>query len=258
MPRAGWCRECGEWVWVDGEGACQHGHSPECVSALYDAQPSGDESETGVEIPAGSPAPRRPDSAGPAPVPGRMVGVGEMPAEVYRFNWGAFLMPGVWGVFYGIWQMIALWLASILAPFAVVSLGGGDATALPSLISASVISEAVVGVARLWAGMNANRLYWQREQLRLSVIPDATPKFEIGKFLRRQRGWGIWGAIILAPTIAINVPASYTQWQKYQMGTTGVMLPLLWLFAEACLGAWLGYRMTVDGPDSGTPAEGRA
>ena len=39
MPRAGWCRECGAWIWVDTADGCPSGHSPECVSDRYEAQP---------------------------------------------------------------------------------------------------------------------------------------------------------------------------------------------------------------------------
>lgn len=194
----------------------------------------------------------------PAPEP--MIGVGPLPTAIYRFNWGAFLMPGIWGLVYGVWQFIGLWMASILLPYGVIALLGGSDTATPTLsvlIGSTVISEAFVGVARLWSGVNANRLLWNREQLRLAVVPGAAPRRPIGKYIRRQRTWAYVGAALLVPAIALTAPAAFTEWQKYNLGAVAVLEPLVWLIAELSLGAWLAYRMTVDGPDAPAPVEGR-
>lgn len=193
----------------------------------------------------------------PAPEP--MIGVGPLAPGAYRFNWGAFLMPGLWGIVYGVWQFIALWMVSILLPFGVIALMGGSDTSTPvlsALIGSTVVSEAFVGIARLWSGMNANRLLWKREQLRLAIVPNAAPKHPIGKYLRRQRTWAYVGAVLLVPAIALNTPAAYAEWQKYSLGILAVIEPLVWLIAELALGAWLAYRMTIDGPDAPAPVEG--
>ena len=33
MPLAGWCRECGDWVWVQDDGGCPAGHAADSVAA---------------------------------------------------------------------------------------------------------------------------------------------------------------------------------------------------------------------------------
>jgi len=39
MPRAGYCAECGTHIWLDAQGGCANGHSAECVSDVYEAEP---------------------------------------------------------------------------------------------------------------------------------------------------------------------------------------------------------------------------
>ena len=37
MPRAGYCSECGQQVWLTSDGYCQMGHHPDAVSGIYEA-----------------------------------------------------------------------------------------------------------------------------------------------------------------------------------------------------------------------------
>lgn len=42
MARAGYCSQCGRYVWLAPDGGCTHGHPAEAVSQVYDAASSSD------------------------------------------------------------------------------------------------------------------------------------------------------------------------------------------------------------------------
>ena len=228
MPRAGWCRECGAWIWVDADAGCPAGHPAESVVDSYDAQP-----------------------VAPAAVRDG-VGEGDAPASMLRFNWGAFFVPGLWALVYGVWPLIGLWLAAVTFPLAlgfavglVVSVRG-DALSLAALIGVTVVSELVVALSRLWTGANANRLYWKREASRLAAGPAAMAVTSVPRFLGRQGKWRVWGATGAVVATAITVPAAAVTWRAYGLGWAAVAEPIVWLGAEIALGIWLSGRMRLE------------
>jgi hypothetical protein len=179
-------------------------------------------------------------------------GKGEMPRVLWRFNWGAFLLPLFWGLTYGSWQVTSAWGVGLMTPL-VLSLmfATGDAQLpLNSLIAITVISEVVVGVLRLWVGVNANRWVWNREALRLQVLTGATPRFSAERYIKRQRTWTTWGAIVVIAGFAVAVPFSVVQWREFELTYVGAAAPVVWLAAEVMLGLWLDARMRAEPPDA--------
>jgi hypothetical protein len=224
MPQAGWCKECGEWVWVDEEGACQHGHGPECVDAVHEQ-----------ETPDAMPEPA-------------FVGVGEPSPALRRFNWGAFLLPLFWGAVYGSWQILGVWMLALISPVFVAALTGGgqQVVTATAVVGVTVVSEVLAGLARLWAGLNANRLLWAREAMRLEYVPSATPRITVDRFVSRQRVWTIWGAVIMGTSSVVSVPITARVWSEYGLTYVGAIMPLVWLAMEVGLGLWLDSRLRAE------------
>lgn len=262
MPRAGWCRECVGWVWVDGDGACQHGHGSECVSALYDARVSGDGPEAPREkapvIPEGEPP--APESQGGLPpvLARRGFGAGEFPDELYRFNWGAFLLPQFWGLAHAAWPIVLAWLLTIFVPIALAGLflGDGGVRTTAAIAGITVLSELTLGGVRLWAGLSANQISWQREARRLTLLEGTNPRFDVARFVSRQRVWAAVGAglallsVVGAAVLAFSVDPAIAQMRE-ELGITGLDagVSVLFLLVEVALGFWLGSRMRSQGPD---------
>ncbi len=228
MPRAGWCRECGEWIWVDEEGACQNGHGSECVDFTYETVPHA------IESPFGG---------------------GEFPRELDRFNWGAFFVPAFWAVAYGTWPILFFWLFTLLLPIFLLMITGsfGQTTLEASIVGVTVISQFAEGVMRLWAGANANAMLWKRETLRLDVVEGSRPRFSLERFVARQRTWTIIGAVIMVLSIAgvvmlAALPGASGDQLREQVGvaSSDAVLALVWAVAEFVLALWLAGKMRAD------------
>lgn len=252
MPLAGWCRECGEWVWIDSEGGCQHGHGPDCVERVHEQAVSTDpDSDEPDPLESASAA----ASVASAPAL-RGFGVGELPDTLNRFNWGAFFLPLFWGATYGSWQVLAVWFVALVSPTALGSLLGGSGGVLgPSaIIGITVASEVLAGLARLWAGANANRLVWRREALRVKVVEGAQARFTVEHFASRQRTWMIWSAVVIGASSVLSVPLTMPVWREYGLTYVGSLMPVAWLLAEVVAGLWLDARMRAEQAEA--PPEG--
>jgi hypothetical protein len=230
MPRAGWCRECGEWVWVDADDACANGHGAECVTGIYDAAPKTAE---------------------------RGVGQGEMPAKLDRFNWGAFFVPFFWGIVFGVWPIVYLWLLAFMSPLLLLMLVGSGGTDMmrASMTGVIVISEIINGAVRLWVGMNANRLLWKREERRLEMTSGATSRFSVASFSARQRTWAVVGGVVTVLSVVVVsgaavLPGDIGEQLRTQISLTPLeaALSVVWLGAEIALGVWLAVKMRQDTP----------
>lgn len=68
MAKAGYCHDCGAYVWLDDAWACPAGHSRERVNAWYDTD-TGQPLTPPAADPAPAPAPAAPAPAAPAPQP---------------------------------------------------------------------------------------------------------------------------------------------------------------------------------------------
>ena len=93
----------------------------------------------------------------------------ELPKELKRFNWGACLLPWIWGI--GNNVRVALWgLLCFLMWIPVI----GAIIALGLLIF------------QIWLGINGNRLAWNSKRWN-----------NIEHFNDVQRKWAMWSVIIL-------------------------------------------------------------
>jgi len=227
MARVGWCTDCGEWVWLDVEGSCEKGHGPDCVEKVHEQKGLSGEKLASY-------------------------GVGKIPAVIRRFNWGAFMLPLFWGAAYGSWQIIGVWLFALVSPLFVAALTRTDqaGASISAIIGVTVLGEAVSGLARLWAGANANRLLWQREALRMAVVPESGPRFTVSRFTSRQKLWGLWGAVIVVVGTVATVPFTTSVWEEYGLTYVGALMPVVWLLIEIMLGFWLDNRMRLEPPDA--------
>jgi hypothetical protein len=182
------------------------------------------------------------------------VGEGPMPSALMRFNWGAFLLPVLWGVIHGVWVVVALWFVATFAPlflgivFGVARANG--TVSMPALIGVTVVSDALLAFVRLWTGGSANQLYWERESKRLSADPLAQPKSDVARFSVRQRMWAIWGAVGLVVGTAFTLVTNYGTMKPYGLGAAFVAEPIVFLAAEIVLAVWLASRMRAEFPDS--------
>ncbi|MDF1541865.1 MAG: hypothetical protein RQ731_05260 [Anaerosomatales bacterium] len=123
-----------------------------------------------------SDAPRTPDA-------GLDAVFADPPPPIGRFNWGAFLIPPIWGVANGQWPgvfFLALWV------FIDNVLRGPQPFGIWSTVAGAVLAGVTIGAQALYAA-NANRIAWYRMAGRVS--PE--------RFARRQRLWGIAGGVTI-------------------------------------------------------------
>jgi hypothetical protein len=217
-------------VWVDPEGACQNGHGPECVGGIYDAE---------EKLPSVEPVEAD-------------FGEGDLPIGLHRFNWGAFLLPLPWGVGFGAWSVVTLWMLMTMVPIGLSVIVGsfGQDVFTANILTIGIVSEVISGGIRLWIGANANRLLWVREHMRLKFVEGSHPRFSIAKYLGRQRMWthiGIWLTGFILMSLAFvglsSDPIILQAREQWNIGPRDAALSAFWLVAEAGLGLWLAGKM---------------
>jgi len=175
-----------------------------------------------------------------------------------RFNWGAFCLPVLWGVAHSVWPFVALWLGVSLLPLLASAFGllmdGNGTVSVPALVGVTVVSDALLGFVRIWAGGNANKLYWERETRRLSADPAAEPKSDIGLYSARQRTWMLWGVAALGAGMAMTVAANYVQLKPYGLQWAFIGEAAVFLVAEVALGLWFAQQMRSEYPETVVPS----
>lgn len=105
-----------------------------------------------------------------------------IPRELDRFNWGAFLMPPIWGVAHGQWPGVFF-----LPAWAFVDnvLRGERVFGVWTQVVAGAMVLATLALQYAFA-RNANRVAWGKSRGRVPVET----------FLRRQRVWAIASALL--------------------------------------------------------------
>jgi hypothetical protein len=240
------------------------GHGPDCIVHEYDAEPMDD---------ADSPTlPADIEQAGAAEIAEHpvMAGVGEgpIPPTMVRFNWGAFMIPSVWSIVYGVWPVLIAWIGgAFVLPLLVAMLAGimsptSDPKSIPVgwFLSIFLFSDAAASFVRLWSGARANELYWARESRRLSASPGLAPKVSVEKFQRRQTVWAAWGAVGLVAAVAVSATSYYSVGEPYGLQWAMVAEPLVFIAAQIVLAVWLSRTMREQHPThaasgSGTSSE---
>ena len=149
---AGHCIVCNAMVERRGDGSCPAGHSPAAVAGS-------------IELAPGEPLPRFP-----------------------RFNWGAFLIPPIWGVAHGLWAGVFFLPLWAFVDSAIRSTVG-------RAIWMQVVAWGTLVVTLAFQyefGRTANRLAWRR----------ASQRMTLDTYVRRQRLWAIGGAVVITALVA--------------------------------------------------------
>lgn len=227
MPTSAWCDECKSWVWVGPDGGCASGgHPASALRGHYEA-----------ELPSGV----QPDMSD-------QFGVGDVPAEVNSFNWGAFIVVPLWALVHGAWQVVLMWIGVLAVPFMVSFALGVIVVALggrlegPVLIVATLLGEAVIFAMRLYAAMNGGRIAWENDRKRLAT-GRRKPRSSVAKYLADQRTWMLAGFIIAGVFTPISSYTTYLQWRdQFGMGLVGAALTGGVFLVEIALG-YIVYRM---------------
>lgn len=106
----------------------------------------------------------------------------EYPAGLPRFNWGAFLMPPIWGVAHGQWAGVFF-----LPAWAFVDnvLRAERAFGVWTTVLGWVMVLATLGL-QVGFAMNADRVAWRKRREGVTLET----------YLRRQRYWAIASAVM--------------------------------------------------------------
>jgi hypothetical protein len=179
-------------------------------------------------------------------------GVGDFPRELDRFNWGAFLLPLPWGVGFGAWTVVLLWMLMATVPLLFATIVGsfGKEALAANLLLVTLVAEVISGGIRLWIGANATKMLWAREQQRLRLVEGAQPRFGVTRYLARQRTWtgvGIGLTVLMIASLGLLVfstdPMVASMMEKQGITSQDAALSAFWLVAEAGLGLWLAAKM---------------
>ena len=112
---------------------------------------------------------------------------GEIPPEIKKWNWAAFLMPAVWGLFSGVPLTVVLFLPSI------AQMVFGTSTAM------TIVQFAVLGGASLFLGAKGNELAWRGKKWR-----------SVEHFQAFQKQWGSWSVKLSIAFAVLLVLAQFS------------------------------------------------
>lgn len=192
------------------------------------------------------------------PTPVQRMGDGEPPAGFDSFNWGAYLLPVIWGAAYGVWPLLGVWGLALLSSLFIAGMVPvvGEVAEIGPLILASIVTSVLTSGVRLWAGYRANRLAWKRNQ-RLAAVNEAAAarRPTVERFLGRQRTWAIVGWVIILGSTAAVLPVVYDTWQEYGLGVVGIAREVVWLLAEVGAAWWLAIKMREGALPEGPPVD---
>lgn len=185
-------------------------------------------------------------------------GVGELPDEAYRFNWGAFFLTPLWAIAHTSVAVVGWWVVGILATVMIASFLTPASPAATIAIAGSMASVIEIAI-RLWVGVNANAWLWRRERARLEVLEGSSPKFTLATFQRRQLRWFVAGAIITLTSVAglgvlywSTLPDIVSVREQFGVTRVQVATSAMWSFAEVVFALWLATQMRRERP-SRTP-----
>lgn len=160
-------------------------------------------------------------------------GVGAFPEQYFDFfNWGAFSQPLLWGIVYGTWSVVIIVLLAQIVPNGIALLmPSGSDESVRITFYLLIIQFLCMAIARIYVGMKANRLLWQRESEVVKRVRKGKSRWTNEFVVSRQFMWRKWG--MLAYIIGTGA-TSYIFYTAFE-GTSpaaqlmGAALPLFWL-----------------------------
>lgn len=153
MPTAGMCLECRRLVRRASDGRCPEGHHPSSVVGTLSLKDDR-----------------------------------ELP-QLARFNWGAFLMPMVWGPAHG------LWVGAVLFPVWLFA----DSIVMSAYRTGGLLWVAAAAVVAATIGFMA----WFATTASIPAYLRVSHKVSIPRFNRRQRVWAAMGAVFMLAVLAL-------------------------------------------------------
>lgn len=166
LHKVGFCIACNAIVPIDTDGRCASGHTSQSVHAVGEAP-------VDAEFPA-------------------------MP----RVNWGAFLMPSIWGPAHHIWASIffyPIWLLADTSLRAAAGMGGWRGVLLAILVLGIMVA------VEAWFAMTASGPAYAR----------MAERYSLERYLERER---IWAWAMLPIALVFIVLATY-----YNVAILGVL-----------------------------------
>jgi len=129
----------------------------------------------------------------------RPFGKGERPDRLLDFfNWGAFALPEIWGIWHGCWMIVLASTSTYLVSlFVLVELGSDGGTSPIVYYGFLALAQLVQGVVRLWAGMKANHFYWNRMAKGRGNFGLVPKEITFKQFFAKQRQWALVGMIVM-------------------------------------------------------------
>lgn len=120
----------------------------------------------------------------------------ELPPELNKFNWGAFILTWIWGVGHGVW--VALLIIAIDFGMRIIGAAvifwGGEIGALVTLLIVLLGMGGELGFA-LWLGLKGNKLAWKTGRYN-----------DVEKFKATEKKWAIVGLILFLVGLLMIVP----------------------------------------------------
>ena len=114
----------------------------------------------------------------------------------------------------------------------------------------TVVAQLIGTIISLYIGMNATRMLWHKEQMRLQLVPNASPRYSVAQFVARQRRWRTFGIGVLGMSVGglaiiglSTGEAAQTVRSQMQVTPVDAGLAFVWVVAEILLGVWLAFQM---------------
>ena len=134
------------------------------------------------------------DSKGTSPIPEKINEQAEegqpeedQPSIIGKWNWGAFALPAIWGLFNGVYWPVAVSIVAAVASHI------ADNNENMEIIYYSIF--AILLAIRIILGINGNKMAWK----------SARKHQKIQKFEASQKVWGIIGLASLATSVLATI-----------------------------------------------------
>lgn len=114
----------------------------------------------------------------------------EFPAELNKFNWGAFFLSWIWGIGHGVWIALLIFLfnffpmiASLIGLLITSIVGEGIGSIVTSILT--IVSLVIIFGFLIWLGRNGNRLAWKAGRVK-----------DIESYKKAEKTWALVGFLL--------------------------------------------------------------